>query len=484
MARQQLTAKESRRDAAPGNRYMNTSSATLHEPQTDRLGLFHRVVGIGLLAVLMIFLSVYVSQVEPKLGLCVAAFCMLLGGKRLLNPCIWPLMAIIGYGAVLAAFFPGPKPDVGVLFEHPLFLLDCVLLAALVLGGQSVGRQYALLLGILLISLIGAVGDWRGHDMTALLPFEMPDDEFNTILQLQQGDVLRIRGFFTEAGVLGAVSIGLATMVVFGAIVLIRVRACVAHAWVGLISALCMGGAILCITVTKSGFVMIVGGSLGFIAVLLTSRNPRCRFLAIAILAVMILGGAGFLIAGPSVLTTYLRGEILAAVNPYDMSRDATAGHYGTITRYKCWLLAFKSLRQYPLGVGPYGLGGVIQSAGNAGVTREMRYFFSRDNFGLKNALANLIAQEGIVGVGFLLFWIWAAFVEPIRHYLADASVRGTLIAGLYGASALSCLAFLFSCELYPSCAFLLVLKCHADAVAQACTRETERGVESVELIC
>ena len=171
----------------------------------------------------------------------------------------------------------------------------------------------------------------------------------------------------------------------------------------------------------------------------------------------------------------------MAAVNPYNV--ETMSGHYGTITRYKCWRVAITSLWNYPFGVGPYGLGSVIQRTGDAGLTREMRFFFSRDNFGLKNALANLIAQDGLVGTGLLLFWVWVAFIGPLRSYLADASVRSTMVAGIYGASAFSCFFFLFSCELYPSLAFLMVLKCHADAIAQACTPKPEPADEALELI-
>jgi hypothetical protein len=462
---------------------MNISTTSIYEPQADRLGMLHRAIGIALLAVLMVFLSVYVSQVEPKTAMFIAVFCVLIGGKRLLSSTMWPILALVGYGAMLNIFFPGPKPDFGTLLAHPLFLLDCVLLCALVLGGQSVGRQYALMLGILIISVIGAVGDVRGNDMTALLPFELPDDAVVNVIILQQGDVVRIRGFFTEAGVLCAVSIGVATMLALGAIVLINSRACLKVAWIGLIGALTIGGTILCIAVTKSGFVMIGGCCVGFILVLLCSRNPRCRFLAVTIFATLIIGGGLFMLVGPPTLTSYLRGEFMAAANPMDMTPDVAGSHTGTVTRYKCWALAFASIRSYPFGVGAYGLGSVIQNGGGPGPSREMRYFFSRDNFGLKNALANLIAQNGIVGLGLLGYWIQVAFIRPVRHYLADGSTGNTLIAGLYGASALSCLVFLFSCELYPSFAFMLVMKFHADAIAQACTREPRRDVESIELI-
>jgi hypothetical protein len=250
-----------------------------------------------------------------------------------------------------------------------------------------------------------------------------------------------------------------------------------------MICAVSMGVAILCITVTKSGFVMIIAGALGCVSVLIASRNRRCRTFGVVVLGMLVIGGAGFLYLGPPTLTTYLRGEIAADLNPRDITPGEMADHSGVVTRYKCWMLTFTSLELRPLGVGAYGMGAVLETTGDAGFTHEMKYYFNRDCFGLKNALADLIVETGVVGLGLLFFWVWVALIRPARYHLADGSFRSTLVAGIYGAAALSTFAFLFSCELYPSVAFLLLLKCHADAVAQACTKEPESGMESVELI-
>jgi hypothetical protein len=98
--------------------------------------------------------------------------------------------------------------------------------------------------------------------------------------------------------------------------------------------------------------------------------------------------------------------------------------------------------------------------------TTEMRYFFDQDMFGLKSALANLVAQTGLVGISLLVFWIWWSFLAPAFHHLRAGTRAETLLAGLYGASAGLSIVFLFSCELYPSYALLLFFKLHADTVA------------------
>jgi hypothetical protein len=471
---------------------MNTSPATTFDPppratylpQMDRLGLLHRGISAALTCLLMLYLSVYVSQIDPKLSLLTCAVCIMLGGKRLLTPAVWPLVAIVGYDALLSIIMPASKPEIGQVLAHPLFLLNCLLLTAVALGGRSVGQQYFLLLGMLVICLVGAVGDFTGHDMTALLPFKLPDDDpLMNILLTQGGDVLRIRGFFSEAGVLAAVSIGVMATVALGATVLLLNRSHTRLAWFGLICAVSMGAAILCITVTKSGFVMILAGALGFAAVLSASRNVQCRTFAVVVLGVVVIGGAGFLFLGPPTLTTYLRGEIAADLNPRDLTPGEMSDHSGVITRYKCWMLAFTSLQLRPFGVGAYGMGTVIQMTGDAGFSHEMKYYFNRDCFGLKNGLADLMVETGVTGLGLLFLWVWVALIRPLRSHLADGSFRSTLIAGVYGAAAVSTFAFLFSCELYPSVAFLLMLKCHADAVAHACMNDAESRTQSVELI-
>ena len=120
---------------------MTTSSATYYEPQNSRLGPLHRSIGLSLTFVLTICLSIYADGPDPKISILVAAICIYLGGKRLLAPSVWPLFAIVGYTLFLTLVFPAPRPELWRNFQYPLFLVDCMLLAALVLGGQSVRRQ-------------------------------------------------------------------------------------------------------------------------------------------------------------------------------------------------------------------------------------------------------------------------------------------------------------------------------------------------------
>jgi hypothetical protein len=142
------------------------------------------------------------------------------------------------------------------------------------------------------------------------------------------------------------------------------------------------------------------------------------------------------------------------------------AGGSGLATRIECWKLAVYSVGYYPLGVGGWGVDNVLNRTTAIVPTPEMRLFFDQDMYGLKSALANLVAQTGLVGISLLGCWLWWSFLTPAAHYLKSGTRSDTFLAGLYGASAVLSMVFLFTCELYPSYALLLFFKLHADAIA------------------
>jgi hypothetical protein len=147
-------------------------------------------------------------------------------------------------------------------------------------------------------------------------------------------------------------------------------------------------------------------------------------------------------------------------------SQSGEAGGSGLATRVECWKIAIYSVKYYPLGVGGWGVDSVVNRTTEIVPTPEMRYFFDQDMFGLKNALANLISQTGLVGIALLGGWLWWSFIGPAFRLLKNGTRTATLLAGLYGASAGLSAMLLFSCELYPCYALLLFFKLHADAIA------------------
>jgi hypothetical protein len=443
-------------------------------PHTERLRLFEIVITLGLMLVLLFCLSVYVISLPVKAMLMLTTACLFLSREKLFSHAVWPLLAIPLYGAAVSLVFPCARPDLWTVLERPLFTVLCVLMTSVVLSRMEGWRSRILAFGILLVCLIGALGDTLGYDMLSALPFTMPDDANFEQVTMDKFGSARVRGFFPESGVLGAVSLGIATCLALGAWVQISERRQGGAIGVVLGSIL-LGGAILGLTLTKSGLAMVAAGLGCFFIVLAIGRNRLCKMIAV-IGAVVTVGFVGALLAAPGDLGAYFRTEVGNGLTLQDQTGQAAGG---LATRVECWKLALYSVGYYPCGVGGWGVDNVLNRTTAVVPTPEMRFFFDRDMFGLKSGLANLVAQTGVVGLSFLGFWLWWSFFVPAFRHLKAGTVSRTLLAGLYGASAGLSVIFLFSCELYPSYALLLFFKLHADAIAaRAETPWFEREVE------
>jgi hypothetical protein len=431
-------------------------------PHAERLRLFETVVTFGIMLVLLFCLSVYVVSLPVKAMLLLAVACVFINREKTFSRSVWPLLAIPLYGAAVSWVFPSWHPDLWTILERPLFTVLCVLMVSVAFSQSGDWRYRVLAFGILLICLIGAIGDSLGYDMTSLLPFTMPDDAYFEQVTMDKFGSSRVRGFFPESGVLGAVSLGIATCIALGAWVTISHRRRPA-AVATLLAASLIGVTMLGLTLTKSGLFMVAAGAAGFLTLLAIGRNHACRAIAVigSISMVAVLAGLLFV---PGNLGAYFRTEVGTALNL--QAQTGQSGGSGTATRLECWKLALYSVEYYPLGVGGWGVDTVMNRTTAVVPTPEMRFFFDRDMFGLKSTLANMVAQTGLVGISLLGFWLWWGFLAPAFRLLKSGTRTATLLAGLYGASAGLSVVFLFSCELYPSYALLLFFKLHADAIA------------------
>jgi len=431
-------------------------------PHGERLHIFEALSTFGLMLVLIFCLSVYVISLPVKATLMLTVACLFLNREKTFSFGVLALIAIPLYSAFVSWVFPASRPDIWTIMERPLFSILCVLLVSVVVFHTAAWRYHVVAFGILFVCLIGAIGDYLGHDMTSLLPFTMPDDPYFDQVTNYSSGASRIRGFFPESGVLGAVSLGVATCIALGAWVLTSRRRN-PGAWATLLASLSLGGIMLVLTLTKSGLFMIIAGLGGFLIMLALGRNRACRRTSLlgAIAALLVLAG---LLCAPGDLGSYFRAEAGTALNL--QSQTGQTGGSGLATRIECWKLAAYSVRYYPLGVGGWGVDRVLNRTNAVVPTPEMRLFFDQDMYGLKSALANLVAQTGLVGMSLLGFWLWRSFLAPASYYLKSGTYSDTFLAGLYGASAALSVAFLFTCELYPSYALLLFFKLHADAIA------------------
>jgi hypothetical protein len=378
------------------------------------------------------------------------------------------LVLIPVYEVMVTLVFPGDKPEIMTIFQEPLFVVVSILLVSLCLEKSSLGRIYLVLLAILAISVIGVVGELLGHDMTALLPFTMPDEAYFDKITTDSSGAERIRGFFPESGVLGAVvaGIGLVNSLAGGILAIGRqtrkVGICVL-AFSVIAVALVLGS-----TLTKSGFTVLLCGAMGGILVLAFSRNNRCRLWAFGGAIAISIAIASVVLFAPEEIRGYFADEFDNDMEVIANPHAVKAANTGFATRMECWNLSVEAIADYPLGVGMYGLDSVLTKTGTSDLTHELRFFFNRDIFGLKNALANLIAQTGWVGLGLFLCWLFWNLIRPAWKWSRMSDGRSVAIGALYMASALVGLALMASCELYPVLAFFLLLKCHADSVANS----------------
>jgi hypothetical protein len=450
---------------------------TDYVPQICRIALLRRFA-LAAGAILLIFcMSVYVSTPWVKVAIAIATMSALMTWRRIFTSELGPLLAIIIYDVAVTLVFPGPKPDILTVLQRPLFYSLCLLLCSVCLHGKDLRAQYFVMFGILAVSMVGAIGDISGHDMTSLLPFEMPEENFFDQTTIGSGGVARIRGFFPESGVLGAVSMCIVTCLSLGALTLMAYRLRRRTALAALCGSTLAGLAILGLTVTKSGICLTVAGLSGYLVVLIFSRYKAHQKVALAIITAAVLCAVGLFYASDDI-ASYMKGEVGGIIHLRDANPAMMRSQAGMFTRIECWKLAFYCARYYPLGVGVWGHGSVLVKDTAVTPTPEMLYFFQEDIFGLKNALANLIAETGFVGLGLLSYWLWKSFIQPARRLVRERTPGKVLVAGLYIASAFCSLAFMFSCELYPYFSLLLLLKLHADAVAWEIEKATPAAVD------
>jgi hypothetical protein len=254
----------------------------------------------------------------------------------------------------------------------------------------------------------------------------MPDETYFEQVTMDKFGAARIRGFFPESGVLGAVSLGVATSIALGSWVLIAQRRN-PGAMVALIASILIGVIMLGLTLTKSGLFMVAAGLAGFLVLLAIGRNFACRMTAVvgSVAAVIIFAA---LLAAPGDLGAYFREELGNALTLQDQTGQSGGG---LATRVECWKLALYSVAYYPCGVGGWGADNVLNRTTAVVPTAEMNFFFDRDMFGLKSGLANLVAQTGLVGISLLGYWLWRSFITPAFQHLKSGATTETLLGAV-----------------------------------------------------
>ena len=394
------------------------------------------------------------------LAILIASVAFLRG--RVLTSGVWQLCVLGIYALLIGAAFAQNFHEWREINNQQMRQVSIGLLAFATLRKASFREINTLLAIILAIAVAGVVGEMAGHNMHMLLPSKIAETEYYKDVATLPGGEQRFRGVFSESSVLLAVTTAYGFQTVAGAILLRRSSRklwLVASAAVALVSMVFL----LAVTLAKTGLVVAAGGIIGCISAALIRREHRRVLRWLAAAAAMAVLVAPMILILPKKVTNYIAEEVSALPRALEGDRSLVKTNFGLLTRVECWRLAFETVINYPLGVGEFGIDDAYQASESVTLTSELRFLFSVQVYGLKSALANVMAQTGLPGLLLLAATLFCSFIRPLY---TDTDPRGGP-ATLRLAALMMAVLFLSSCETYYWMAFVIVLRCHADAAAR-----------------
>ncbi len=421
------------------------------------------------LLALGILLAMPVITLHGGIHLVLLIVCVALLGKEIFTPGIWQLCALGAYALLIGAFYVSGLDELKEINSQQMRQTSMMLLVFCAMRRVPLPEMHAFLAFVLIVAVAGVIGEMRGSNMHDFLPAKVAQQDYYTDAGFLSSGEQRYRGFFTESSVLLAATTGYAFIAVLGALTLRRqVSGRLFLAASAGVCALCILF-LLAVTLAKTGLVLTVGGAVGFLFAVLR-YSPRKRLLGLLIggVAVVLLFAAA-VTALPGAKQQYFLNDLRSlrpAMEGNNRLEATTSG--GLLTRVECWRIALVTVQQHPLGVGLFGVGDVYSENSHISLTGELKYLFGLGIYGLKNTLANVIAQTGLPGVALLFGSLWQCFVRPLRLAARRGEPLAPGSAGVYLAALGMALLFLATCETYYWMAFFIVLKCYADAVARA----------------
>ena len=420
------------------------------------------------LILLGILLAVPIITLPGGLHLLLLFACVFLLGRDFFQPGVWPLAALSLYTLVIGTVYAGSLDDWKEINSAQMRQFSVMLLAFFAMRRATLRELHVFFAAVLLIAAIGVAGEMRGIDMHGFLPAKAAQQEYYTDAGFLNDGSQRFRGFFTESSILLAATTGFAFITALGALASWR------HSPSGGFLAATAGFSglmmlfLLGVTLAKTGLVLAAGGGFGCVLAVIRYAPSRktVRLLACAVAVALVAAGAFLLL--PASKQEYFINDVraLPAALEGNSKLEATSSG-GLLTRVECWRIAVEAVRQHPLGVGLYGVPVVVADSNHISLTAELRYLFGLGIYGLKNTLANILAQTGLLGLALLLLALWQLFVQPLRLAARRGEPLGPGPASVYLAGVFISLLFLATCETYYWMAFPVVLKCYGDSVAR-----------------
>ena len=420
----------------------------------------------GALGLLGILFAVPIITLPGGLHLLLLFACVYLLGQKLFQPGVWPLAALSIYTLLVGAVYCTSFDDWKEINSAQMRQLSVMLLAFFAMRRATLHELHVFFAVVLLIAAIGVVGEMRGIDMHGFLPAKAAQQEYYTDAGFLNDGSQRFRGFFTESSILLASTTGFAFITALGALASWR------HSPGRLFLAATAGVAgvlmlfLLGVTLAKTGLVLAAGGGFGCVIAVVRYAPPRKTVCLLACAAAAALMVAGAFLLLPSSKQEYFINDVpaLPAALEGNSKLESTSSG-GLLTRVECWRIAVEAVRRHPLGVGLYGVPVVVADSNHISLTAELRYLFGLGIYGLKNTLANVLAQTGLPGLALLLLALWQLFIQPLRLAVPRGEPLGPGPSSVYLAGFFMSLLFLATCETYYWMAFPVVLKCYGDSV-------------------
>ena len=422
----------------------------------------------GALLLVGLLLAMPVITLHGSLHLLLLLACLFLLGQKILAPGIWSLVALCVYTLVIGAFHVTDFDEWKEINSQQMRQVSVMLLAFYAMRRATLRELHLFFACILFVAVAGVIGEMRGLNMHDFLPAKVAQqDYYNDAGFLNDGEQ-RFRGFFTESSILLAATTAYATVAALGALASWRHSPGRGFLVVSAGAATFAMLFLLAVTLAKTGLLLALGAGAGWVFAVLR-YSPRRRVLGLlgGGTATALLLALAFALL-PTAKRDYFVNEArsLPAALEGNSKLEATASG-GLLTRVECWRIALEAVRMHPLGVGLFGVGDVVVESNHVSLTAELKYMFGLDIYGLKNTLANVLAQTGLPGMALLLAALWQSFVRPLRLATRRGEGFGPGPSAVYLAAL--CMAFLFlaTCETYYWMAFPVVLRCYADAVAR-----------------
>ena len=429
----------------------------------------HKLLRLGALLLTGLLLAIPVITLHGSLHLLMLLACLYLLGRQVSEPGVWPLCALGVYTLLIGALHVSGLDDWKEINSQQMRQASVMLLAFYAMRRASLRELHAFFACVLAVAVAGVLGEMRGVNMHELLPAKVAEQDYYTDAGFLNDGEQRFRGFFTESSILLATTTGFAMITALGT--LAAWRGVSRRGFLVVTAGVCALGMcfLLAVTLAKTGLLLALGGGVGWLIAVIRHSPPRRLVWLLGGGAVAVLLFAGALAALPAAKQEYFINDLrsLPSALEGNSKLEATASG-GLLTRVECWRIALDAAWQHPLGVGLFGIAGVVGDNNDIHLTGELRYLFGLDIYGLKNTLANVLAQSGLPGIALLGLALWQCFILPPRLATRLGWEPGPGVVGVYLASFFISVLFLATCETYYWMAFPIVLKCYADAVARA----------------